>query len=272
MSTPGSSSFTSRCPGAIRWRTLSDGKIEVEGLGIPYAPTTGYHADGKFISDVWAKYKDDIRYASERTGIPSTWILALIIVESRGVNHPPNSAGAGGLMGMMRQATTVGLNKVGINRQSTAADVADPATNILAGAGYMLHNAQTFGFELPTVAVAHNAGSPKCSPNTRCKDSIDGGWNFDGSTAANSMGMVEDCTRGRSSAYAMRAVQINNSAIDMGFGDSSFWLSQDVVLVLGAVAFTGAMIWGFQKQFNEAVDFIFGPLHFCTLLLLLRSV
>lgn len=255
----GSSSFTSKCPGAIRWRTLSNGQIEVEGVGVPRAPTTGYHADGKFVTEVWNKWKPEILAAASASGIPATWILAVMIVESRGKNYAPNSAGAGGLMALMVPAATIGLNKLGYNRKATSADVADPATNVMAGAGYMRYNADLFGWELPIVADAHNAGAPKCSPTTRCKDNIDGGWNFDGTTAQNSMGMVEDCTQGRSSAYAMRTVQINNSAIDLGIGGGGFMgLDEGVALAIAGAAFVGALYYTFPEQFDAGMDYVFG--------------
>jgi hypothetical protein len=178
------------------------------------------------------------------------------------VNHGVNSAGAGGMMGMMLQATSVGLKKVGIDRPATKADVADPEMNILAGAGFMRHQADTFGWELPIIAVSHNAGSPKCSPTTRCKSTIDGAWTFDGTNFPNSMGMVEDCTtfKGvvRGSAYALRAVKVNNSAVQMGIGGGGPWLSEGVMLAAAGVAFVSAMIWVFPDQFNEGIDTIFG--------------
>ncbi len=248
----GSPTLTSYCSGAVRWRTLSDGKIEVEGMGVPYAPTTGYHQDGKVIAEVWNKWKSEIQAASAATGVPARWILALIIIESRGKNWGVNSAGAGGMMGMMIQATSIGLG-----RQATSADVADPATNIRAGAGFMAYNGKKFGMELPIIAVAHNAGSPKCSPNTRCKNTIDGSWTFDGTQAVNSMGMVEDCTNGRGSGYALRAVEINNSAVDMGIGDG-FGLSDDVWIVLGAIGAVGIVYTLFPQEVDEVVDHITG--------------
>lgn len=254
VDTMSSSSFTSRCPGAVRWRTLSDGKIEVEGLGVPYASSTDYSSDAKFIPEVWNKWKSEIQAASAETGIPEQWILALIVIESRGKNYPPNSAGAGGLMGMMIQATSIGLG-----RKATAADVADPATNIRAGAGFMAYNGRQFGMELPTIAVAHNAGSPKCSPNTRCKNTIDGAWTFDGTQAANSMGMVEDCIGGRGSGYALRAVKINNSAIDLGIGGAKLLgFDEGVVVAIAGAAFVGALYWAFPKEVDEVVDHVTG--------------
>ncbi len=249
----GSPSFTSYCAGAVRWRTLPDGKIEVEGMGVPYAETTGYHQDGKVIAEVWNKWKSEIQSASAATGVPARWILALIIIESRGKNWGVNSAGAGGMMGMMIQATSIGLG-----RQATSADVADPATNIRAGAGFMKYNAGKFGAELPIIAASHNAGSPKCSPNTRCKNTIDGAWTFDGTQAANSMGMVEDCTNGRTSGYALRAVQINNSAIQMGIASDGFGLSDDVMLTLAAIAAVGAIYYAYPEEVDEVVDYITG--------------
>jgi len=261
MSTPGSTSFTSKCPSSPRWRTLPSGHIEVEGVGVPRAPTTGYFADGTFIAPVWNQWKSEIQAASAKSGIPATWILAVMIVESRGKNYAPNSAGAGGLMALMVPAAGVGLKKLGIKDKATSADVADPATNVMAGAGYMRYNADLFGWELPVVANSHNAGSPKCSPNTKCKNTIDGAWTFDGTTAPNSMGMVEDCTNGRSSAYGIRTVQIHNSALDMGISNGGSllpWIDDDVLLAVSAAAFVGVMYWQFPKYFDDGIDYIFG--------------
>lgn len=260
MSYPGSTSFYSKCPGASRWRTLPSGHIEVEGVGVPRAPTTGYFADGSFITSVWNQWKSEIREASSRSGIPETWILAVMIVESRGKNYAPNSAGAGGLMALMVPAASVGLKKLGIKDKATSADVADPATNVMAGAGYMRYNADLFGWELPVLANSHNAGSPKCSPNTKCKSTIDGAWTFDGTTAPNSMGMIEDCTNGRSSAYGMRTVQIHNSALDLGIGGGSFvpGLDDGVLLAIGGAALVGALYYAFPKEFDAGIDYVFG--------------
>lgn len=233
MSAPGSRTFTSYCPTGPRWRTLSNGQIEVEGLGVPMADSGGYHADGAVVGSVWAQWKQPILDAAAATGIPARWILALIIIESRGKNWGMNSAGAGGLMGLMVAAASRGLG-----RQASEADVADPATNIRAGAGFMRYNAGLFGMELPILADAHNAGSPKCSTETRCKATIDGSWTFDGTIAPNSMGMVEDCTAGHSSGYALRAVAINNTAVAMGLGGgmSRGWLWLGLGLAVGYLA------------------------------------
>lgn len=233
----GSPTWTSACSFGAKWRTLGNGAIEVEGLGVPLAETTGWHQDANAIQSVWAQWQGEIQAAAAATGLPARWILAIMIIESRGKNHPPNSAGYGGLMAL--SPTSAGI---GLGRKGTHEDVMDPPTAIRAGAGFMLHQGKAFGMELATIAASYNAGSPKCSPTTRCKSTIDGSWTFDGTTAENSLGMVEDCTQGRSSNYALRAVRINNSCIELGIGAEGFGLGRWGLLVASVAAGAG-LVW-----------------------------
>jgi len=201
------------CAGGPRWRTREDQSIEVEGLGVPLAESTGYFADATFLPSIEADWGPLIDAAAAKHGVPRQWPRAIMVIESRGKNHPVNSAGAGGLMALMLPAASLGLG-----RQATAADVADPETAIDAGTGFIRYLADHFGWELPAIAAAYNAGSPKCSPTTRCKSTIDGAWTFDGTQAQNSMGFVEDCSQGRSSAYSLRATALNNTLVAQGIG------------------------------------------------------
>lgn len=210
MSTPGSTTWYSKCPSGAKWRTLPNGQIEVDGYGIPLAETTGYFQDAKFIKPVWDEWGSYIQSYAAKFGVPERWVLAIIIIESRGKNYKPNSAGAGGILALLQSTADMMLGR--------RADIMDPNDAFEAGVGLMAKIMRTQAPELPVVAVSYNAGSPKCSEGTRCKNTIDGSWSFDGTTAPNILGMVEDCTNGHSSAYSYRAVQINNSAVEMGIG------------------------------------------------------
>lgn len=237
----GSPSWTSACSGARQWRTLPSGLIEVEGLGVPMAETTGYHQDANAVGPVWAQWGSDITRASAATGIPSRWILALMIIESRGKNYSLNSAGYGGVMAL--NPTSAGI---GLGRKGTMDDVMDPPTAIRAGAGFMLHQGKRFGMELATIAASYNAGSPRCSSHTKCKSTIDGSYSFDGTSAENILGMVEDCGQGRSSNYAMRALGINNWCIQHGIASDG--LRSNGLMIALAFGALGWFAWPYIEE------------------------
>jgi len=217
MSHPGSTDWYSKCPGGARWRTLPNGQIEVEGYGVPLAEDTGYFSDRKFIQTIWDTHKDRILSYGAKNGVPATWVVAILDIETRGKNYPKNSAGAGGVLALLQSTADMMLGRHG--------DVMDLDDAFEAGVGYMGKIMRTQAPELPVVAASYNAGSPRCSTSTRCKSTIDGSYSFDGTSAENILGMVEDCGQGRSSAYSFRAVQINNSAIEMGIGGGGSFLS-----------------------------------------------
>lgn len=232
----GSTDWTRKCETSPRWRTLPNGQIEVEGQGVPLAEETGYNQDRKVIQSVWEKWKHVILPAAAAHNIPPLWILAIIIIESKGTDYNAthmNGAGYGGLMGMGPQSM-----KIGLGRPSSVEEVIDPALNVMGGAGFMAYNMAKFGAELPIVMNSHNAGSPKCSATTRGKSFGPGGegYDFDGTSCTNSMGMVEDCTAGKPSRYGIRAVMINNSAIEMGLDPGVGGGGGGMVVFVAAVA------------------------------------
>lgn len=225
MSNPGSREWYAKCPQGARWRTLSNGQIEIEGMGVPRAETTGYYQDAKFIQSIWNEHKDRIKLYGDKYKVPYTWIVAILDVETRGKNYPANSAGAGGVLALLQSTADMMLGR--------HANVMDLDDAFDAGVGLMAKIMRDQGPELPVVAVSYNAGSPRCSTSTRCKSTIDGSYSFDGTSAENILDMVEDCGQGRSSAYSFRTVQINNSAIDMGIG-GGFSIPGPLKLVMGA--------------------------------------
>lgn len=222
-------------------------------MGVPLAEETGYNQDRKVIQSVWEKWKHLILPAAEKTGVPPLWILAVIIIESKGTDYNAthmNGAGYGGLMGMGPASM-----KIGLGRPSSVEEVIDPALNVMGGAGFMAYNMRLYGAELPIVMNSHNAGSPKCSATTRGKSFGPGGegYDFDGTSCTNSMGMVEDCTAGKPSRYGIRAVMINNSAIEMGLEPSGGG-SGGMVVFAAAVALGAYFAPDILRIIDEAIS------------------
>jgi hypothetical protein len=103
--------------------------------------------------DRWAAY---IAEASQRFGVPQSWIRTIMQTESGGYatldGRPITSpAGAMGLMQVM-PSTYATLR----DRYQLGADAYDPRNNILAGAAYIRELADQFG--APDFLAAYNAG------------------------------------------------------------------------------------------------------------------
>lgn len=237
------SSWTQVCPGISPvHRYDSDGMIEVQGEGYLSAAHS-YPGQAALISQVWNKYRSIIESASAKYDIPVPWIVALIIIESGGRETVgANSAGAVGLMQLLRSTAAAMAG-----RPVSDAELVQPSVNIDLGVKFMANVAAKYGKDLPVIAASYNAGSPKCSATTRCKSTIDGQWTFDGTQGTNSWGMVEDCTKGKSSAYARKAVAISNDAIRMGIGGTGGWWASAGAMAAGVVAGVLLMYWGLEE-------------------------
>lgn len=219
--------------GGLRWRTLDDKTIEIEGQGVVQAPDTGYFADAKFIDSVYDQWGDRIEAWSDANGVDGPWTGALMIIESRGKNYPANSAGAGGLMALLQSTMDNMLGRHG--------NLNDPDDSIDAGTRYLAQLKARYAGQLPAMAAGYNAGSAIPSGSTQCRSTIDGKWQKDGTSAQNSMGFVEDCSKAHSSQYSLRAVALNNTIRARGLGGSasppsSGGMSFGKVLLTGALA------------------------------------
>jgi len=89
--------------------------------------------------------------ASQRFGLPASWIWAVMRVESRGAARAVSPAGAMGLMQIM-PATWRDLRA----RHGLGADPFTPRDNILAGAAYLRELYDRYG--APGFLAAYNAG------------------------------------------------------------------------------------------------------------------
>ena len=147
--------------GPVVWRTLDDGRIEIQGEGIPVASGL-YEARLRRTAERWRELA--IRHAA-RVGIPPSNVIAIIDVESAGNPAALSPAGAIGLMQIMPSWW----------RGHTAAEMMDPEINATIGSdllGTVAHSVGTGG-ELPRMASVYNCGSdtsknaPRLRPGTR---------------------------------------------------------------------------------------------------------
>ncbi|OOY28450.1 lytic transglycosylase [Thioclava sp. L04-15] len=97
-------------------------------------------------------YAAQVTEASQRFGIPTTWIMAVMRAESAGDLRAVSSAGAMGLMQVMPD-TWAGLRI----RHGLGRDPYDPRDNILAGTAYLREMWDRYG-NVVAMLAAYNAG------------------------------------------------------------------------------------------------------------------
>lgn len=98
-----------------------------------------------------APYADHIAEASQRFGIPATWITAILQAESAGNVRAVSPKGAMGLMQLMPE-TWAGLRV----RHGLGQDPFDPHDNILAGVAFLREMHDRYGS--PGFLAAYHAG------------------------------------------------------------------------------------------------------------------
>lgn len=147
--------------GGRRWRTLADGRIEVEGRGVPEAePGTRQH---HLIGQTWLNWQSEFRSAGKEFGIPPAMLAAIAYVETGFVaDHPEQQASIRsgdqfGSIGIMQPIPSTTLAH-GFTLESRY----DPLQNIRLGAMIARENAERYGLDFPSLAAAHNAGSRRC--------------------------------------------------------------------------------------------------------------
>ena len=145
-----------------RWRTLSDGRIEIEGLG---APKRG-----------WPKRVDSwnalITSMSDKYGVPAAWIATIMALESGGrpdvcyrpggAKSPCSTKDGAGLMAITEGAA-FGTTGQHITLQQL---MDDPALSVDIGTQIIAKNADEYGADIVKIGVAYNAGSIQCREGT----------------------------------------------------------------------------------------------------------
>jgi soluble lytic murein transglycosylase-like protein len=111
-------------------------------------------------ADAIEKWQSHINEASKRSGIPASWIRAVIAAESNGDPKAVSREGAMGLMQLM-PATWDELRAV----HRLDSDPFDPRQNILAGTAYLKAMYDRFGY--PGLFAAYNAGPARYEEHLR---------------------------------------------------------------------------------------------------------
>jgi len=84
-------------PCGVPYRLWEDGRIEVEGQGFPSWDIASARAQ-KMATNVWGRWGAAIQNAAEINGIPPSWLVGIMQIESGGNPTVCSDAGACGLM------------------------------------------------------------------------------------------------------------------------------------------------------------------------------
>jgi soluble lytic murein transglycosylase len=102
-------------------------------------------------------YRGLIRAQAAATGLPDTWIYAVLREESSFDPGSGSPAGAIGLMQLMPH-TARDVAKAAGRRQPSRGDLLDPATNIALGSAYLAAMGARYGQHQALATAAYNAG------------------------------------------------------------------------------------------------------------------
>jgi Transglycosylase SLT domain len=149
------------CPSATRrWRTLNDGRIEIEGLGAP--------------KRAWPKrvdgYNGLIAAMADKYAVPAIWIATIMALESGGrsdVCYRPGGNGTpcstkdgAGLMALL-ESTATSLAGRAVSLQEL---MDDPVLSVDLGTQLLVRYAGDYGDDIVKIGVAYNAGGVYCRP------------------------------------------------------------------------------------------------------------
>jgi hypothetical protein len=198
--------------GGLRWRTLGDGTIEVEGQGaITFEPGSLLE---KYVRQSWENFGPEIEAASANRGVPISAIVGVMVTES-GLWSSSRTRQASqcsfcccGPMAVWAIPQGFWPSKYGYTPDQIKND---PTANIDAGAALM-REGYNKGYELPQIAAAYNSGSYGCCPLSPDVPYKPGG------RQSNLFKLCSASPGGIS--YPEMAVRGNNSAIALGIGVS----------------------------------------------------
>lgn len=213
--------------GGLRWRELDDGRFDVDGKGVILPPAEVQ----KQVRQSWANFEPEIRAAAEKRGVPVSWLLAVITVETglwSGNRQKQSTISSGCCVGPMQVMVTPHPNyKVG--GYTSPDDMLDPLKNIDTGAAIM-RGWMDKDHDLPMILARFNAGELCCSnsPSVATKP---------GGRVQNAFNLCSAAIAGVS--YPELALAANNYAIELGLGEgkSSSMLPWLVGLGFGAIGY-----------------------------------
>lgn len=162
------SAIKTACPGFASYRVESDGGVEVRGEFPIWDPGSAQEAK---LLKAWADYGDWVAAAGKRTGVPASWLIAILVQESGGnpfacspcsiCNPSICVEGAGfrccafGLMQFI-DSTARAYGASGpqlMGKPKLAIDIA---------AEFVADKMEKHGFDPVLLAAAYNAGTPRC--------------------------------------------------------------------------------------------------------------
>lgn len=182
---------------------LPSGAVEVGGR----LPTFAEGSAGRIeLLEAWDTYQSPVSRASRLTGVPVAWIMGVMLAESGGnpracspcsICRSELCASGAGMrccaFGLMQFIAPVAFD-YGTNPTEI---VEDPYVAIEVGAELLADLIDRFGFDLPKIAAAYNAGSPRCS-----KSGTTFGWRTNGD-------------------YPMVVVRYANTALELGLSKNA---------------------------------------------------
>jgi len=204
------------CPGFASYEVRDNGIVFVGG-GVPTF-AEGSSARQKLV-EAWERFQSPVARASRRTGIPAPWLMGIMLQESGGNTRAcspcsicrselcESAAGmsccAFGLMQFMGPVA---------GEYGTSPDeiVRRPELAIEVAAELLADKVERHGFDLPKIAAAYNAGSPRCS-----KPGTTFGW------------ITND-------DYPMKVVRYSNTAFELGMTKASSLLPALLFAATGA--------------------------------------
>jgi hypothetical protein len=216
--------WVNKC-GGKRWRHLPSGLIEVEGEGTPAYPPGSDHFP--HVQNTWNNWSPYFQEAAKEYALPVSWLVGIGATETGYVANNPQTqativspASAQGVMQLMPStAHSLGLDP---------AQRTDPRLNIMYGAKLLRMDAERYGWQLPYMAAAYNAGHVECRTGYN-------EWNI--------------FSEGN---YPRRTIQFNNSA--MLYLKLSSGLSASVIagggFAIAGLATAAYMLWparGFRR-------------------------
>lgn len=158
--------------------------------------------DQAFKSKVVDRWTSLATTASKKYGVPLSWILSIIFVESRGNPNAINAEVPPGV-GLMQ------ITDMGLKRGLSNAQLMDPATNIDIGVAFLSRIVKLGNKDLPRVASYYNCGGRSDgSPHTAPTSGQNPAWGLcatagylEGVTAANNTYLTEYVRNGSKSSF-----------------------------------------------------------------------
>lgn len=159
------------CPGSASYQIRDDGLVEVNGS----VPTFSARAEQEKLLRTWQTYGGALQEASSTTGVPTAWILGVLMQESRGgelncsscsacdPRHCSSHLGQTCCAFSIMQFLPSTAEALGYPIEAL---MQDDGLAILAGAKLLASNLDRYQGDAIKAFVSYNAGSPRCGGAT----------------------------------------------------------------------------------------------------------